>query len=313
MVSRGDRYDSFIIDFSYPIPELPISYSTAKEIIRASNIKQVYSLIKADFVLTAYLLKYYYSNFYRYYVETTSNIPHVCDPANRLDAYLCKQRLIHNWVFIPSSVSFIAKTVGLEGLKSLVILLPKISERDRFYYAVYKHSQCFSQFMAFLIENVSVDVINRHKNDLIIGALLHDLGKLSLYISFKPKYIDIFGYTSENWSEIEQYLTNYDHRTIGEYITRVWNFPWILCLFSKYHCTPNFPDVLSGRIDENEIIQLISFFRIAHSVFIAKKPNLTDVKIIERLLHTDPVSYISSKLIDFNKPNIKFFEEEVDV
>ncbi len=288
-----DRYFD-LIEKEYAIPDLPISTKHLLSILESKNLDDMTPVITDDMVFMLKVFSSINSFFFRYYIESINSINHICDITNNS---MRNSQNIKSLVFDKPAEppEKLIRIIGADGIRAITVSSADMPLNNRFYYAVHRHSSLLAKFMLFLIHGLEHPFFIKYKYELFYGALFHDIGKLSLYISFKYKYKNAFGYTGEAWNKAEKDVIGFDHRDIGEYIAVKLNLPTYIRYFIKYHCKEDVP-----KEAQNDEKILIRFFRNVHSIFIGKQPLAKDLDIVRDILKFDPEKIISLLYIDFN-------------
>jgi putative nucleotidyltransferase with HDIG domain len=135
---------------------------------------------------------------------------------------------------LPRHIASIAQAVNLLGLETIkaLVLSAQIFRRFEvqgipmsFLEKLWNHCLGTATFAKAIAkeENLSREVID----DAFLGGMLHDLGKLILFMGFPEKYRAILKRSGENGislGEVEQEVLGTTHGAVGAYLMGLWGF-----------------------------------------------------------------------------------------
>jgi putative nucleotidyltransferase with HDIG domain len=159
------------------------------------------------------------------------------------------------------------KVVGIRGLRQMLYsygtkrVLGDGSDNE-----VSKKLWEHSQRTAFFAYAIARNVYKRKDmlDDVYVGAILHDMGKI-VFSNLQPQIVDqIKGFTEEKGipsTVFEEMINGVDHAEVGAQLADRWNFPEILVAAIRYHHAPlkapaEFRDVVSVVYVANELCNL---------------------------------------------------------
>ncbi len=214
-------------EFEKYLNELPVIPGVASKImaIAEDNIdisfKELEEMISIDPMLTAKILKIANSALYARQSEITN---------------------------LQTAISLL----GFKNIKSLVILLTaskfsKELKNKEILNSFWKHSLA----TAFIAKYIMMRKKDKKNEDLaFIAGLLHDIGQVALFQKYPDQY-KIFLTDQSGKSaveEVEQSLFGTDHRVLGGYILRKWNFPPLYSDAAEEHGSMNVQSIYKNII-----------------------------------------------------------------
>ncbi|MDX9714614.1 MAG: HDOD domain-containing protein [Dissulfurispiraceae bacterium] len=103
---------------------------------------------------------------------------------------------------------------------------------------IWDHSYCTSAIAGLLARRYNLITIE----ELMTGALLHDIGRVLLYRYLKEEMVylnDIVATKKINMLEAERLILGKGHDEIGWWLAKVWNFPPIIEDIIRFHHAPS--------------------------------------------------------------------------
>ena len=142
--------------------------------------------------------------------------------------------------------------LGFKTIKSLVILLTasrfsrKLKNREVLN-SFWRHSLA----TAFIAKQILIRNKDRKDEESVfIAGLLHDIGQVALFQRYPDRYRDLL--TNEqavsSVEKVEQSLFNTDHRKLGGFILRKWNFPDMYVAVAEEHGNRNVQSIYKNII-----------------------------------------------------------------
>ncbi len=142
--------------------------------------------------------------------------------------------------------------LGFKTIKSLVILLTA----SRFSREL-KNREVLNSFWrhslatAFIAKQILIRNKDRKDEESVfIAGLLHDIGQVALFQRYPDRYRDLL--TNEqavsSVEKVEQSLFNTDHRKLGGFILRKWNFPDMYVAVAEEHGNRNVQSIYKNII-----------------------------------------------------------------
>lgn len=204
------------------IPSLPIVYLKMMEELNSpeSDIEKIGDIIAEDMGMTAKILQIVNSSFFGHAGGRISDT---------------KEAVIY---------------LGLDLLKALVLnievfsKMPVNSDAKNCAASIQEHSIKTGAIAGKIAEEVSFDP--KFSDDLLIAALLHDLGRMLLIQYFSDQYknvIQLAEQKSVQWLTAERQIFGTSHAEIGAYLLGLWGLPDSVIEGIAFHHEP-------GRMDE---------------------------------------------------------------
>ncbi|MEJ5227844.1 HDOD domain-containing protein [Thermodesulfovibrio sp.] len=140
-----------------------------------------------------------------------------------------------------SSVSHAMVILGLNAVKGLLLGVSVFEIMQKSMIGLWEHSlssAIFARIIATRKELASPEEIS-------IGALLHDIGKVILIMALRDEYLQIVNSINgneRNVFEIEREKLGITHAEIGGVVAKKWNFPLKLIEPIMYHHRPQLSD-----------------------------------------------------------------------
>ncbi|PID73052.1 MAG: hypothetical protein CR992_00110 [Desulfobacterales bacterium] len=147
---------------------------------------------------------------------------------------------------IPKEVATIERAVivlGYEEIRNIVIgkaifsAFPKVDKDQKENISLFWEQS----FACGLCANIIGKHFDKKSSELFIAGLIHDIGKLSILLSFPNNYPivnTLSGLTSSNTTEKERKQFTASHDEVGLKLTRHWMFPEQLVAAVGYHHRP---------------------------------------------------------------------------
>ncbi|MCE5312255.1 MAG: HDOD domain-containing protein [Nitrospiraceae bacterium] len=128
--------------------------------------------------------------------------------------------------------------LGANLIRGIILSTSLFSSKGDELPGMWDHSYCTSAIAGLLARRFNLITIE----ELMTGALLHDIGKVLLkqYLKDEIVYLsDIVKTKSMNMLEAEKRLLGKGHDEIGFWLAEVWNFPPIIKDIIRYHHVPS--------------------------------------------------------------------------
>mgnify|MGYP000639839881 CR=1 FL=1 len=131
-----------------------------------------------------------------------------------------------------------------------------------------------------IISKIIAKKLNLENNEeLFISGILHDIGKLALYNSYKNTYVDLIKNSSENNLSLlieEKKMFSLNHSEIGSLLAKKWNLSKVITDTIEYHHSKNIEQyenspAIACIYLANQIANLIWNFNTASDIF--EKPS----------------------------------------
>jgi putative nucleotidyltransferase with HDIG domain len=185
-----------------------------------------------------------------------------------------------------TSISMAVSLLGFTNLKSILMAyfmrnLYRLSGKNKIKESLWKHSISVAVFSKNLANKPKMD-----PEEAYLAGLLHDIGKIVLYLDDSSKYekiIKIEKTGQEDFFSAEKRLLEYSHVDIGYFLLEKWKFSRMLKEVVLYHHDPQ-----SFRQD-NSILGVVAFANQLSHVFLEKRygdvdPFITSFKLSEKEL-----------------------------
>jgi HD-like signal output (HDOD) protein len=125
------------------------------------------------------------------------------------------------------------QAIGMIGFRTIVSIVAAASAKSifmsgnyaRFRRYVWQHSLVTSIIAKIICEQLHWKNLTE---EVFIGGLLHDIGKVILNHLDREKYIEVFNKTFENskpFREAERELFGVDSGVVGQMVIKIWNLP----------------------------------------------------------------------------------------
>lgn len=134
-------------------------------------------------------------------------------------------------------------------------------------------------------------------NELFVAGIIHDIGKLILFIALEDDYVKILHYASENEKdlfEIENEVLGTNHSKVAMDLLKRWMFPDKLIMAAGFHHSP----LESGN--EKIFPIIIHLANLLTTYIVRKKDGLSLDKIEQRLISVEVKNLASIIDIDWS-------------
>ncbi|MCS7215539.1 MAG: HDOD domain-containing protein [Thermodesulfovibrio sp.] len=161
-----------------------------------------------------------------------------------------------------SSVSHAMVILGLNAVKGLLLGVSVFELMQKSMIGLWEHSLSTAIFARIIATRKDME----SPEEISIGGLLHDIGKVILTIAFKenyPKLIDSVQIKEGFLYEIEKEYFGITHSEIGGIVAKKWNFPLKLIEPIKYHHKPQLAEKFQK---EAAIVHLSNILTLARGV-----------------------------------------------
>lgn len=140
--------------------------------------------------------------------------------------------------------------LGANLIRGIILSASLFSSKGDELPGMWDHSYCTSAIAGLLARRFNLITIE----ELMTGALLHDIGKVLLkrYLKDEVVYLsDIVRTKSMNMLDAEKKLLGMGHDEIGYWLAEVWNFPPIIKDIIRHHHLP------SGAKDNLKAVSIV--------------------------------------------------------
>lgn len=241
-ISKGARELVRGIDKLVSLPEVCFLVNDLVNDPHAS-VDQIGQVISQDPDLTARLLKLVNSNFY--------SVPQRVETVSRAIMFVGLREL-QNMVWASTAVETFNKVPA-----NLVNMA-----------AFWRHS-IFTAVVARILAS-EVDIL--HPERLFISGLIHDLGRLVVYIKAPEKAKQVLEQEKESpgapVGEIEREVLGFDHSEVGAALFEAWNLPGSLQTAVRYH---HHPALAKDYLLETSILHVANM--MAHALELGEEDN----------------------------------------
>lgn len=161
-----------------------------------------------------------------------------------------------------SSVSHAMVILGLNAVKGLLLGVSVFEIMKKSMVGLWEHSLSTAIFARIIATKRQL----QSPEEISIGGLLHDIGKVILIMAFKDEYMELIDSVQKKESflyEIERQYFGITHAEVGGIIAKKWNFPLKLTEPIMYHHRPQ----LSEKFQvETAIVHLSNILALARGV-----------------------------------------------
>ncbi len=157
------------------------------------------------------------------------------------------------------------QAIGMIGFRTIVSLVSAVATKEifrsgdyaRFKKYVWQHSLAVSIIGRILSEKLGLTEL---KEEVFIGGLLHDIGKVVLNQIDRRKFIAVLDQTlgSENpfgQAELEHF--GVDHASVGQLIIKIWNLPLVYREVTVFQNSPGNPGIMKLPEKDRNIIHVV--------------------------------------------------------
>ncbi len=140
-----------------------------------------------------------------------------------------------------SSVSHAMVILGLNAVKGLLLGVSVFEIMQKNMIGLWEHSLSAAIFARIIATKKELS----SPEEISIGALLHDIGKVILVMAFRDEYLNLIEKAKTNEKflfEIERDHFGITHAEIGGIVAKKWNFPLKLVEPIMYHHRPQLSD-----------------------------------------------------------------------
>ena len=190
------------------LPTIPAMHSRILKLIEDANysIDEVSKLIERDQVLSTKVLKLVNSPFYGLYSEV-------------------------------AAVRRAVVLLGANLIRGIILSTALFDVADRELPGLWDHSYCCSTISGLLAKRMGLTAAE----EIMTGALLHDIGKVLIKKQLPEEYAAIAGAVQSKgiaMIEAERAQIGITHDKVGAWLAEKWNFPRIIRNIIEYHHTP---------------------------------------------------------------------------
>ncbi|MGB9710287.1 MAG: HDOD domain-containing protein [Thermodesulfovibrio sp.] len=161
-----------------------------------------------------------------------------------------------------SSVSHAMVILGLNAVKGLLLGVSVFEIMQKNMIGLWEHSLSTAIFARIIAMKRQLQA----PEEISIGALLHDIGKVIFIMAFKDEYMKIINSAQEKESflyEIERQYFGLTHAEVGGIIAKKWKFPQKLIEPIMYHHRPQLAEKFQM---ETAIVHISNIFALARGV-----------------------------------------------
>jgi len=136
-----------------------------------------------------------------------------------------------------SSVNHAMVILGLNAVKGLLLGVSVFDIMKKSMVGLWEHSLSTAIFARIISNKKEMP----SPEEISIGGLLHDIGKVIMIIAFKDEYSEILDSVSQKEAylfEMEREIFGITHAEIGGIVAKKWNFPLKLVEPIMYHHRP---------------------------------------------------------------------------
>ncbi|GAB4409817.1 MAG: HDOD domain-containing protein [Thermodesulfovibrionales bacterium] len=137
-----------------------------------------------------------------------------------------------------SSVSQALILLGLNVVKGMLLGVSVFEMMERTMVGLWEHSICVAMAARTIANKKGLG----EPEEVMVSALLHDIGKVALKIRFVEKYESALSIAEKEGGQIrdsEERIFNVSHAEAGGWLAQKWNFPKTLLEPIAYHHRPN--------------------------------------------------------------------------
>ncbi|WP_353685373.1 HDOD domain-containing protein [Thermodesulfovibrio sp. 3462-1] len=161
-----------------------------------------------------------------------------------------------------SSVSHAMVILGLNAVKGLLLGVSVFEIMQKNMIGLWEHSLSTAIFARIIAMKRQLQA----PEEISIGALLHDIGKVIFIMAFKDEYMKIINSAQEKASflyEIERQYFGLTHAEVGGIIAKKWKFPQKLIEPIMYHHRPQLAEKFQV---ETAIVHISNILALARGV-----------------------------------------------
>ena len=150
---------------------------------------------------------------------------------------------------LPGQVSSLGQAIvilGQQQIRNLLLsvgaisnLQPRTARQRETLREFWKHSFSTATVTQTLVKMKGLSA--KDQEVAFVGGLLHDIGRLFLFVNFTEVYDDLLAYASERdivVEEAEAMFLGMTHGEVGEEMARTWRLPEVLCNLIAHHEGP---------------------------------------------------------------------------
>ncbi|GAB5046492.1 HDOD domain-containing protein [Thermodesulfovibrio sp. TK110] len=161
-----------------------------------------------------------------------------------------------------SSVSHAMVILGLNAVKGLLLGVSVFEIMQKSMIGLWEHSLSTAIFARIIATKKEL----QSPEEISIGGLLHDIGKVILIMAFKDEYIKLIDFVQEKESflyEVEKQYFSITHAEVGGIIAKKWNFPLKLIEPIMYHHRPQLAEKFQR---ETAVVHISNILALARGV-----------------------------------------------
>lgn len=178
--------------------------------------------------------------------------------------------------------------IGVKGVKLIILSLlgGEVLKKNR---EIFLHSLRTSFACRWLNEKLEFNLNDWEIDEVAIGGLLHDIGKVLLeltfgeeYLKIRKKIVQLRGECINSSIQLEKEFLGVDHAELGAKLLEDWNFPDILISLVANHHQP----LAENNVDQRKLILLFlgnlisNFYSEYEKDCIEKLLNLPEIKTV---------------------------------
>ncbi|MCX7723819.1 MAG: HDOD domain-containing protein [Thermodesulfovibrio sp.] len=161
-----------------------------------------------------------------------------------------------------SSVSHAMVILGLNAVRGLLLGVSVFELMQKHMIGLWEHSLSTAIFARI----IAIRKQMQYPEEISIGGLLHDIGKVILIIAFKDEYLKLIESVKDQENflyDIERQYFGITHAEIGGIVAKKWNFPLKLIEPMMYHHRPQLAEKFQT---ETAIVHISNILSLARGV-----------------------------------------------
>ncbi len=147
-------------------------------------------------------------------------------------------------------------------------------------------------------------------NDMFVAGIIHDIGKLILFIALQDEYLKIINFSHEKEIDIniiENRSLGTTHSQVGMDLLRRWMFPEKLLMAVGFHHSPM-------KTTKEKTFPIIIHISDLLTYFFTKKADGFPVEAIDKKLSSPEISDLASKInLDWSSSKKEELLEKIEV
>lgn len=152
--------------------------------------------------------------------------------------------------------------IGIGQMKDLALMTSVINSFKSLPDKFVTPAEFWSHSIASALASKEVAALNNDRNmeRYFVGGLLHDIGRLVMYIKLPEQSLDVLNQCRENGEQdtvVESRVIGFNHAELGGMLVEMWKLPKIYVEVIRYHHKPSLAQMAK---DEVAIIHFADFF-----------------------------------------------------